>query len=69
MNLGLTGCEVNLSSGTVQRRDGPVRLTAKERGLLAHLAARPGQTVETQELLVEVWGYAPASSPAPWPTP
>ena len=38
---------------------GVVRLTALEAQLLDYLYARAGRTVRTDELLREVWGYAP----------
>lgn len=43
----------------VVRPDGSVRLTDVETKLLAYLAARPGVTVTREQLLQEVWGYAP----------
>lgn len=36
----------------------PVELTPLETAFLTHLAERPGETVERDELLREVWGYA-----------
>ncbi len=57
---------LQLSTGTVdlsrQRFEGdgpPVALTTREAELLAYLAARAGEDVSRDELLQEVWGYAP----------
>jgi predicted ATPase/DNA-binding winged helix-turn-helix (wHTH) protein len=57
---------LRLSTGTVdlsrQRFEGEgphVALTTREAELLAYLAARAGQDVSRDELLQEVWGYAP----------
>lgn len=38
---------------------GEVRLTAREVELLQYLAARPGHSATREQLLVDVWGYAP----------
>lgn len=56
----LEGIELDLARRLVVHADGrTVRLTELEAGLLAHLAARPGGLVSKDELLREVWGYAP----------
>jgi tetratricopeptide (TPR) repeat protein len=57
--LQLLGCRVDLERGLVLRDPHRETLTARELALLAHLAARPGVVVSREELLVEVWGYAP----------
>ena len=51
---------MDLASGTVHRDGERTQLTTKERGLLLHLADRAGDVVQTEELLVEVWGYSPS---------
>ena len=38
---------------------GEVRLTEREAALLGYLAARAGRAVAREELLTEVWGFAP----------
>ena len=43
----------------LRRGRSELRLTDRERKLLAYLAERLDQTVTTEELLQEVWGYAP----------
>jgi two-component system, OmpR family, response regulator len=43
---------------TVDAGDGPVRLSAREYELLAHLARRQGEICTREELLREVWGCA-----------
>lgn len=59
-SIHLEGIELDLERRQVVHADGrTVRLTALEAGLLAHLAARPGGLVSKEELLREVWGYAP----------
>lgn len=50
---------VDLVRGTVRRSEGEVRLTTKERELLTYLVARPSVDLSREELLSEVWGYAP----------
>ncbi|MBX2800532.1 MAG: tetratricopeptide repeat protein [Myxococcales bacterium] len=57
--LHLAACTVDLAQRSVRTEEGSVRLTAREAELLAYLVARPGETVPREELLVEVWGYAP----------
>ena len=41
-------------------RDNQTKLTAREVDLLAYLAARPGTVVSRDDLLSDVWAYAPA---------
>jgi len=40
-----------------RRKGQPVEMTPKEFGVLRYLAARPGEVVQRQQLLEEVWGY------------
>lgn len=56
LELGLVDLEQGLLLTTP-----PVRLSPMETRLLGYLAARPGQTLDKEQLLVEVWGYAPES--------
>lgn len=58
-HLLLTHCSVDLRRKRIIRPDGEVGLTSREAALLAYLSARPGQVVSRDELLQEVWGYAP----------
>jgi len=58
-HLDLLGCSVDLDTGTVQGGGPARRLTDRELALLRHLAARPHATIPRDELLVEVFGYAP----------
>lgn len=53
----VAGAEVDLDAQTVREAGDPVRLTARETRLLAHLVARRHRPVERAELLVDVWGY------------
>lgn len=56
----LSGGVVDLVARTFQRHDGgEVRLTPRERDLLGWLAARPARIVSREELLEQVWNYAP----------
>jgi len=52
-----------VSMDTSRRRvwvgDEPVDLTATEFDLLAHLVSEPGRVFSRDQLLAEVWGYAP----------
>jgi two-component system response regulator SaeR len=41
----------------VEDRRGPVRLTAREFDLLAHLASHPGQVFSREQLMNAVWDY------------
>ncbi len=50
---------LDLHVGAIERGDGRVSLTTRELELLRYLAAREGQDVSREELLVEVWEYAP----------
>ncbi len=53
---------LDLDSRTLQPPQGdPVRLTTLDTRLLCHLVARAPDAATREELLVEVWGYAPTS--------
>jgi DNA-binding response OmpR family regulator len=53
---------VDLWEGQVEGPDGRVPLSPTEFELLAHLVRRRGHPVSRQELLREVWRYAPSSA-------
>lgn len=57
----LDGCVVDLGRHRVEVEGvaEPIPLTTKEAELLAHLVERPRRTVEREDLLRAVWGYAP----------
>lgn len=57
--LELNGGSVDLRARRGVVRGEEFKLTSREAALLRYLAARPGQTVPTDELLIEVWEYAP----------
>ncbi len=59
VRLTLRTCEIDLARRQVYREGATLKLTALEGALLAYLGARPGQTVDRQELLEQVWGYRP----------
>jgi len=52
--------EVDLQRGLLERGGETFRLTTREVSLLAYLAARSGQMVSFDELLIEVWEFSPA---------
>jgi DNA-binding response OmpR family regulator len=54
-SLALEGLEVDLGRREVRGADGVTRLTTKECGLLAFLAANPRRDIPRDELLREVW--------------
>nr|MBX2800175.1 winged helix-turn-helix domain-containing protein [Myxococcales bacterium] len=56
--LDLASCTVDLTTGNVTGSR-QATLTPRELQLLRHLAQRPGQVVERQVLLTEVFGYGP----------
>ena len=58
--LRLTDRIVDLRSRSVDAAGDVSRLTTREADLLQYLAARPGESVSREELLVEVWGYGPS---------
>ncbi|HMV66573.1 MAG TPA: AraC family transcriptional regulator ligand-binding domain-containing protein [Myxococcota bacterium] len=53
--LRLEGCVVDLANGRVERAEGTVWLTSKERALLEFFAARPNQVVSHAEIEQNVW--------------
>jgi predicted ATPase/DNA-binding winged helix-turn-helix (wHTH) protein len=59
MRVELEDGHVDLARRTVTRDDATVALTPNEARLFAYLAHRPGLPVTRQELLRDVWGYAP----------
>lgn len=62
MQLHLPHGVVDLERGEVRPREGgTTHLTDLERKLLGHLLARDGRPTSREELLVEVWGYAPTT--------
>ena len=58
--LTLACCTVDLSRQQVQRDGEALALTTKETEVLTYLSARPGKTVEREDLLREIWGYRSA---------
>ncbi len=63
--IPLAGGGVDLSQQLAVIAERSVRLTTKERDLLAYLAQNPGRTVTRQELLVNVWGNPASGSEEP----
>ncbi|MEY3213163.1 MAG: two-component system response regulator, partial [Pseudomonadota bacterium] len=60
--LHLATGTANLVRHSFHREEGGVvRLTTQEARLLGHLGARPGEDVDRDQLLVEVWGHRSAS--------
>lgn len=58
--LHLFGCIVDVQSGYVEHRDGRREtLTTMERHLLSYLSDRPDTDISHEQLLSEVWEYAP----------
>lgn len=51
--------KVNLKRGIVLRATERIRLSEREFALLRYLIERPGQVVTREQLLVDVWNYAP----------
>ena len=65
--IQLVDGSVDLRSGLVQRGERAIRLTTMERRLLQWMAERPGMEVSHDDLLQQVWEYAPGvSSRAPY---
>ncbi len=58
--LQLTSCRVDLRRRRVLRPGITTRLTRNEAELLAYLVGCPENTASRDELLREVWGYAPS---------
>ncbi|MBU6427555.1 MAG: response regulator transcription factor [Cyanobacteria bacterium REEB65] len=57
--LKLGEVEIDLDASEVRIGDRRRQLTPHETAILRHLAARPGQCIPTEELLVEALGYPP----------
>jgi len=57
--IRLSTALVDLVRGRVHKEDSTLPLTTKEVELLAYLAKRPGETISREQLLCDVWGYAP----------
>jgi len=55
--LDLSGIQVDLEHRSVVRDGEALHLTTKETELLTYLSQRPGEVVERDELLRDVWGY------------
>ena len=49
-------CEIDLTARKVLRDGAPVELTAREFGLLAYFASRPGRALARDTILNAVWG-------------
>ena len=60
--LALGQVEVDLSRRQVLHEGGATPLTALEARLLHYLAGHAGADVAREELLIEVWGYAPSAN-------
>jgi predicted ATPase/DNA-binding winged helix-turn-helix (wHTH) protein len=58
--LTLRASVIDLDQGVVKRGEEALKLTPREIELLAYLADRAERTVSREELLSQVWGYAPA---------
>ncbi|MCE5241029.1 response regulator transcription factor [bacterium] len=59
--LSYPGLEVDLPTRTVECQGEAVHLTPKEFDLLYHLASHPRRVFRRDEIVEEVWGYAPSS--------
>lgn len=59
-SAAIEGGWVDLRRRLVLRGDDKIKLTAREADLLRYLVDRPGQVVGFDELLREVWRYAPS---------
>ncbi len=55
----LEGLEIDLQHQVLRRGAIETHLTTHENAVLQYLINRPGQDVSRQELLEQVWGYAP----------
>ena len=60
--LELETCTVDLEQGVVLRDARTLKLTTLETRLVRYLCDRLGQDVSRDELLTEVWEYAPTTS-------
>ena len=54
--------KVNLKKGLVFRRNERIALSEREFGLLRYLIVRSGRVVTREQLLVDVWDYAPLAT-------
>lgn len=63
--IPLSGGGADLSQQVIVLGARKLRLTTKERDVLAYLARNPGRTVTRQELLVHVWGNPASGSHEP----
>jgi DNA-binding response OmpR family regulator len=54
--LSASGIEIDLIAGNVRRDGVPIRLSGKERALLAHLIRRRGAVCPREQILSAVWG-------------
>ncbi len=61
----LTGGGADLAQQVLVLGAERVRLTTKERDLLAYFAEHPGRTITRPELLEKVWGRSPSASEEP----
>jgi len=61
----LEGGSADLSQQILVMGEERIRLTTKERDLLAYLAHNPDRTITRAELLTQVWGVAPTASDEP----
>ena len=59
--LEVGSVRVDLDAHRVYAADREVALTATEYDLLTHLMRRPGRVFTREQLLSEVWGYAPVA--------
>ena len=57
--IQLDGLTIDLQHQTLRRGALETHLTTHENAVLQYLIQRPGQDVSRQELLEQVWGYAP----------
>lgn len=60
--LRLRTAAIDLERRLVRRGRSTIQLTPLEAALLGYLADRPGQVVSREQLLSDVWGYAPGVS-------
>ena len=57
--IQLTQCTLHLDRNEVEGTAGILRLTATECELLSYMVAQAGRTISKEELLRNVWHYAP----------
>jgi DNA-binding response OmpR family regulator len=58
--ITVSGIDVDLSRGEVVRDGRTLQLTTQESSLLRYLSARPGELLDRDTLLRDVWGYRAA---------